>query len=265
MSPLPFEQAATVLNDEFRWNPWFLGTYWPENAPRMELMARLALAHAPRPADSRLLEVGCANGYAAALFRLLGFGVSATDAYDDPRREDLFAKLSIPYSPTNLNDPAPLAQFADASFDCVLLGEVFEHILNDPLGLLKVLNRILKPGGQLILTTPNPSTIANAIRVLRDDYLLWGHQDFMRVPKFDGRRIIDEGGIHYFEYPMRVTCDLLREAGFRIGRSRYVAPGIAPTQTAAKRLAKRIFLFAGLDRRRLFSPGYLVEGFKAAN
>lgn len=262
MRSLSFEKAVPLLIEEFRWNSWFLETYWPENAPRMELMARLALAHSPEANGTRLLEVGCANGYAAALFRLIGFQVDAADAYADHKREELFLKLGIPYTSTNLNDPAPLSQFADASFDCVLLGEVFEHILNNPLGLLKALNRVLKPGGQLILTTPNPSTIANCIRVLRDDYLLWGHRDFMRMSKFDGNRIIDEGGIHYCEYPMRITCLLMQEAGFQVGHRRYVAPGSAPSQSPAKRLMKRFLRITGLDRRRLFSPGYLVEGVK---
>jgi len=265
MSPVSFEKAVPMLVDEFHWNSWFLETYWPENAPRMELMAQLAIAHSPKPEETQLLEVGCANGYAAALFRLLGFQVAAADAYDDPRREELFLKLGIPYTSTNLNDPKPLLQFADGSFDCILLGEVFEHILNNPLELLKALNRILKPGGQLILTTPNPSTIANSIRVLQDNYILWGSKEFARISKFDGARIIDEGAIHYCEYPMRVTGELMQEAGFQIGLQRYVAPGWAPTQSPLKRLLKRLLKVTRLDRRRLLCPGYLVEGFKSGH
>ena len=50
--------------------------------------------------------------------------------------------------------------------DVVVLGEVFEHILNHPAGLLQAVFRILRPGGTVILTTPNPSTLINAVRLL---------------------------------------------------------------------------------------------------
>lgn len=103
-----------MRKEEFRWDEWLLDTYWPENAPRMDLMPRLAVAHSPRPENSRLQEVGCAYGYAAALFRLLGFQIADADR----RREELHLKFGIPYNTTSLNDP---------------------------LGLLKALNRILQP------------------------------------------------------------------------------------------------------------------------
>ena len=49
-------------------------------------------------------------------------------------------------------DPAP---YADASFDGVVLMEVLEHFKVDPMFAMAELNRILRPGGFLFLTTPN--------------------------------------------------------------------------------------------------------------
>jgi len=43
--------------------------------------------------------------------------------------------------------------FADDEFDAIFSSEVFEHIFNLP-EILKELNRVLKPGGQLLLTCP---------------------------------------------------------------------------------------------------------------
>ncbi len=45
--------------------------------------------------------------------------------------------------------------YADASFDTVLCCELIEHLFADPMHMMSEINRILKPGGHLLLTTPN--------------------------------------------------------------------------------------------------------------
>jgi 2-polyprenyl-3-methyl-5-hydroxy-6-metoxy-1,4-benzoquinol methylase len=44
--------------------------------------------------------------------------------------------------------------YAENSFDIVLMGDVIEH-LRDPLDLMRIVQRILKPGGAVIISTPN--------------------------------------------------------------------------------------------------------------
>jgi len=44
--------------------------------------------------------------------------------------------------------------YPDNSFDIVLMGDVIEH-LRDPLDLMRVVQAILKPGGAVIISTPN--------------------------------------------------------------------------------------------------------------
>lgn len=61
------------------------------------------------------------------------------------------------------NDPFP---FGDASFDIVLFCEIIEHLLMDPAKVLREIRRVLKPNGQLILTTPNVSRLENVARML---------------------------------------------------------------------------------------------------
>jgi 2-polyprenyl-3-methyl-5-hydroxy-6-metoxy-1,4-benzoquinol methylase len=253
---IAYPEAIRRLLDEFAWNPWFLNSYWPENEPRIRLMARLALDRVPP--GSRALEVGCANGYVAYLFRLLGFDVAAVDVYDDEKRDELFRKANVSYQEFNLNEVNPLGRIAADSFDLVLMGEVFEHILNQPAGLLKGIFRILRPGGLLILTTPNPSTLANAIRLLLDRYVLWGTFEFLKETKLDGSKIIDHGDIHYREYPAWVVVNLMAEIGYRIGGIEYVQAGVAPSQSFCKRWVKRLVRASGLGRLRLFSPGYII-------
>src|SRR5260221_6718436 len=97
-APLGYPQAARALLEEFAGNLWFLNSYWPENEPRVRLMARLALEQLPDSAARQTLDVGCANGYITYLFSLLGFEMSAVDAYDDRKRELLFEKRGIRYT-----------------------------------------------------------------------------------------------------------------------------------------------------------------------
>jgi len=62
------------------------------------------------------------------------FKVTATDSWAIQERDAMFKEQGIEYSESNLNDPQPFKEIADESFQLVLLGEVFEHVLNHPLG-----------------------------------------------------------------------------------------------------------------------------------
>jgi len=55
---------------------------------------------------------------------------------------------------------------AQNSFDAILLCEVLEH-LEEPFGAIAELTKLLKPGGRLILTYPNPLSVPMFVRYLR--------------------------------------------------------------------------------------------------
>lgn len=54
----------------------------------------------------------------------------------------------------------------DDAFDVVLFCEVLEHMTNDPLAALAEIKRVLKPGGYLVLTTPNAVRLENVARLV---------------------------------------------------------------------------------------------------
>ena len=259
-----YTSAVEALLEEFSWNPWFIETYWPENAQRVKAIAELASKAGAidngRPRT--VLEVGCASGYIACLFNELGFRASAIDSNDDPKRDEMFARRGIAYTKGNLNDTVPIANFPDGSMDVVVLGEVFEHILNHPAGLLQSVLRILRPGGTVILTTPNPSTLVNSIRLLGDGYVLWGTESFLRDVKLQGDTVIDRGDIHYREYPAWIVMELMKELGYRVESVRYYRAGIAPTHSAAKKVVKTLLALSGLSKTRPFALGYIIEARK---
>jgi len=65
----------------------------------------------------------------------------------------------------DLGDANSIAQSLNSEFDIIVMGEVFEHIFRPYKGL-SALTEKLKPGGYLILTTPNLASIYNRLMLL---------------------------------------------------------------------------------------------------
>ncbi|MFN0102926.1 MAG: methyltransferase domain-containing protein [Bryobacteraceae bacterium] len=52
-------------------------------------------------------------------------------------------------------------------FDLILLAEVIEHLYVPPTRVLRMLRRLLRPGGGLLIQTPNPVNLARRLALLR--------------------------------------------------------------------------------------------------
>jgi len=97
-------------------------------------------------------------------------------------------------------DPFP---HDDESFDVVLCLEVLEHLCVDPMAMMGEVNRVLKPGGTFILTTPNAVRTANVVNAILGDHPYgWAPYN-----GFDGNR-------HNREYTPREIEKLLGCGGF---------------------------------------------------
>lgn len=243
--------AVAALLEEFKGNPWFTGTYWPENEFRILAMVSDVRSRF-RPESTRVLDIGCGIGYVSFLLSQFGYSVTATDSWRLPERDALFEKSRIGFFHANLNDPAPLRPLPEASFEVVLLAEVWEHVLNWPLGLLHEIRRVMSPGGLLVLTTPNPSNLMNAVRLLLDRHSLWGTEAFIEKAKVVGDRIIDIGDVHYREYRTAEVVAALAKAGLKVQSVRYMGMGASRAQPLWKRAAK-LMVGGTLTRFRLFA------------
>ncbi len=61
--------------------------------------------------------------------------------------------------------------YTDCSFEVVIFAEILEHLTVDPVWTLKEINRVLKPNGKLIVTTPNVCRLENIQRLQRGENL----------------------------------------------------------------------------------------------
>jgi len=239
MAPEHAEKVEAKLLSEFAWNRWFLENFWPENRNRILHVLGDIVAFSPPSNETRILDVGCFNGYATALFALSGYSVTGVDSYEDEHRNSLFVAVGrANYAKLNLNAEGVFADWKDAQFDIVFMGEVVEHILNWPLDVLQQIKRLLKPGGRLYLTTPNPATLLNSWRMITDRYDLRGTAAFATEPKIASGRVITHAEIHYREYTRAQIQQLVRAAGFEIVASRFIVPGARPEEPWVKRLVK---------------------------
>lgn len=106
----------------------------------------------------RVLDFGCGPGFLWDHLRSLGarWTYSGVDFSPDSVRsvEQKAAGMTRFAGARHISAlPAP---FADDSFDAVLLVEVVEHLRDDHLqATLKEASRVLKPGGTLVISTPN--------------------------------------------------------------------------------------------------------------
>jgi len=125
--------------------------------------------------EGTLLDVGCYNGEISHLFAKKGLNVIGIDK-DDVEINRTNSHLPITTKLERIKKCVTLAEetdnsspkvkfmtydvnniplpFPDSSFDGIYMGEVIEHC-NNPHGVLVDLRRVLKPGGYIILSTPN--------------------------------------------------------------------------------------------------------------
>lgn len=116
--------------------------------PSRTAIAQFKVMYLPALPGGRLLDVGCGSGQGLQLMQSLGWSVTGVDF--DPA-----AVLVARGKGLDVRAGTVAAQEYPAdSFDAVTLSHVIEH-LPDPLETLQECRRIVKPGGRVVIATPN--------------------------------------------------------------------------------------------------------------
>jgi 2-polyprenyl-3-methyl-5-hydroxy-6-metoxy-1,4-benzoquinol methylase len=97
-----------------------------------------------------LLEIGCATGEYCKVAHQAGMQTIGIDLSEDVIRVARQRYRQLDFRVGSLESLA----FADCSFDIVVAHEVIEHVPS-PQAWLKEIQRVLKPGGLVALSTPN--------------------------------------------------------------------------------------------------------------
>lgn len=108
---------------------------------------------------ARVLDIGAHWLHQSVLWSLAGYTVTAVDmpvTFEMPHVRSLAQEFGIGLVPTlDLEAATELAEFEDSSFDVILFTEIIEHLTFNPVNFWKQVYRIVRPGGRIVITTPN--------------------------------------------------------------------------------------------------------------
>jgi len=182
--------------------------------------------------SASLLDVGAQIGSLVVYAAALGIRPAAVDlAYFHEKFAKASRTFGVDYRACDvLQEELPLA---DDSFDYVTYLDVIEHHHRSPKRVLDEIHRVLKPGGCLIITTPNQASIYNRLRLLRGGSVSDPFEYF-----FKAAAEMDPYPGHHREYVRGELRAALGETGFRVLECRAVDEDFKPQYLLAKRGGK---------------------------
>ncbi len=202
----------------------YLGTHWTRFLATLDLIGD--------DAPQKVLDVGV---FPPLVFQAMLAnrypGIEMTGLWEGPypyaqqvrSRSAEYPGFDITLSPANTErDRWP---FPDESFDTVTAMEILEHLALDPYFFFSEAARVLKPGGRLVVTTPNVVSHRGVWKMLNG------------IAPYSFGIFVPTGGVygrHNREYAPPEVAELAQAAGFETARlqtfdvyDRHIDPGTA--------------------------------------
>ena len=171
---------------------------------------------------ARVLDVGCGGGLLAESLARAGATVTAIDLspsmVDTARMHALDSGLTIDY---RVDSAESLVNAHAGKFDVVTCMEMLEHV-PEPGATLAVLGRLVRPGGDLVISTINRNLKSFALAIVGAEYLarlvprgtheydrLLKPSEIARFARAAGLDVADIAGLSYD--PLREQCSLTRD------------------------------------------------------
>ena len=225
-APLPPESSAPepehIAPASVRVEAEYILSWAPDEAARGYMETHLTrfektLAITPPGSpEDRILEMGAYLQITPALKTRLGYGEVRGCYYGPAGKSDHRSVTSIEGESFEctldlFDAEKDCFPYPDGYFSTVLCCELVEHLTEDPMHMLAEINRILRPDGHLVLTTPNIGSL-RAIAAVLSGY----HPGFF--PAYIRPRKAGEApeARHNREYTAREIALLFYYAGFEI-------------------------------------------------
>jgi 2-polyprenyl-6-hydroxyphenyl methylase/3-demethylubiquinone-9 3-methyltransferase len=170
-------------------------------------------------AGARVLDVGCGGGLLAESLARAGAQVTAIDLapgmVETARLHALDSGLEIDY---RVDSAEMLAAAHAGRFDVLTCMEMLEHV-PDPAAMVAVFARLVRPGGDLFVSTINRNLKSFIMAIVGAEYIarlvprgtheydrLLKPSEIARFARAAGLDVIDVSGLQYD--PVRETCTL---------------------------------------------------------
>jgi len=171
----------------------------------------------PGGPEDRILEMGAYLQITPALRSKLGYGCVRGCYYGPAGKIDRRSAVSTEGETFDCEidlfnaerDPFP---YPDGYFSTVLCCELIEHLTEDPMHLMSEVNRIVKPGGHLVLTTPNIGSLRGIAAIME------GYHPGIFTAYIRPRAAGEVEARHNREYTPKEIERLLANSGFTVTR-----------------------------------------------
>jgi len=183
----------------------------------------------------KVLDLGAGQGALSARLADLGYQVTAADM----DANDFRAVEGIEFKQLNFDSTEEIAHFVDAhtsEFDAVCGIEVIEH-LQDQWQYVANLKKMLKPGGIMVLTTPNTTSWLSRLLFLfngrfhqfSDEDVSYGH--IAPITPYELSLIVEREGLKPLEAVPAGTLPPLYFSGVRLSLLSLLALLLRPFQS----------------------------------
>jgi ubiquinone/menaquinone biosynthesis C-methylase UbiE len=200
---------------------WYLGP----RARRHMMLRRFAEVDGRLGAvpGDRVLDIGSAWGFNVMALELLGMLAVGVDRvpYQFPVGQGIATHNAVAFQVAGAD--ASALPFPDASFDRITMVETFEHIFDEdrPRALAEC-RRVLRPGGTMVLSTPNHASAVERVKRVAVRHGWIRHRlPSMCLPDAGSAR----GDYHPYRYhnplPARAIAARLNAAGFEVLATEY--------------------------------------------